>query len=217
MHQTKHVPLTHPERPTLVVASLFVIWTLLVSSSSPLIRLFDQAIIHCLDNHQTQGLIQFTRAITDVGSPKSATFLTILSVFILLAYRHFPEATFMALTMMVGNGYSWLLKQLVQRPRPSVQHLVYAGGYSFPSGHSIGSASLYGCLFIIFLILIRRSLWRRLLCGICLFMPLLIGYTRIYLHVHFPSDVLGGWLEGILFVLIGYCLLYYLSLVKHSR
>ena len=111
--------------------------------------------------------------------------------------------------MICANGFNWILKHVVQRARPSVHHLVYADGYSFPSGHSVGSAALFGILIVLTILLVKSKAWKTILIIIWVLFPLLIGYTRIFLHVHYPSDVVGGWLEGITFVLIGYSFLYH--------
>ncbi|MBQ6402231.1 MAG: phosphatase PAP2 family protein [Firmicutes bacterium] len=95
-----------------------------------------------------------------------------------------------ALGMILLNS---LIKHLVQRPRPDVPHLAEEVGYSFPSGHSITSMFFYGlAIFLVW----QNSKNRRLniVLTVLLAIPMiLIGPTRIYLGVHFPTDVLGAW------------------------
>lgn len=73
----------------------------------------------------------------------------------------------------------------------------------------MGSAALFGILIVLTILLVKSKAWKTILIIIWVLFPLLIGYTRIFLHVHYPSDVVGGWLEGITFVLIGYSFLYH--------
>ena len=123
--------------------------------------------------------------------------------------------------MICANGYNWIIKHAVQRHRPTVHHLVYADGYSFPSGHSVGSAALFGVLIILTILLVKSKFWKTLLIIIWALFPILIGYTRIFVHVHYPSDVFGGWIEGITFVLLGYSFLYHFyiepKMMEHKR
>ncbi len=98
-----------------------------------------------------------------------------------------------ALVTMLGNS---LTKHLVERPRPEVVHLVTEHGFSFPSGHSITSMFFYG--FAIWLVWRyvgnQRAKW--ILTILLAIPPLLVGPTRVYLGVHYPTDVLGAWCLG---------------------
>ena len=98
-----------------------------------------------------------------------------------------------ALVTMLVNS---LVKHLVQRPRPDVMHLVTEHGFSFPSGHSITSMFFYG--FAIWLVwrYVNNQTARRVLTILLAIPMLLVGPTRIYLGVHYPTDVLGAWCLG---------------------
>lgn len=94
------------------------------------------------------------------------------------------------------------LKHLVMRDRPDkIYHLVNQGGYSFPSGHSVTSVIVYGFLILLIERNVKNKKTRRALQGICLFLAIVIGPSRIYVGVHWPTDVICGWAIG-LFVLI---------------
>jgi undecaprenyl-diphosphatase len=100
----------------------------------------------------------------------------------------------------IAAGCHYLLKELIERARPDdVYHLVTASGFSFPSGHA--NAGLVFYLFL--MILVRRYLilheYKGLAYLLTAFLPLLvivIGASRVYLGVHYPSDILGGWMLG---------------------
>lgn len=102
-------------------------------------------------------------------------------------------------TVVVGAGViNQLVKFLFQRPRPTnVEHLIVQGGYSFPSGHAMGSIITYGAL--LFLIIRMYSTWLVPAVSAVVLVSLigLIGISRIYLGVHYPSDVIGGYSLGL--------------------
>lgn len=98
-------------------------------------------------------------------------------------------------------GLNTLVKLLLQRDRPSLQHLTEAGGYSFPSGHAMVAMGFYGTIFAIWAMYRHdhgRSISFPLVAGALLI--LLIGLSRIYLGVHYPSDVAGGYIAGALWL-----------------
>ena len=121
----------------------------------------------------------------------------IATLLILLFVRRFKEAaTFFG---VAGGGLllSLLLKNLIARPRPTISPLAIERTFSFPSGHSMNSAIIYGLLaFGIWYFTRNRTLGA--VAGIAAAaLVLSIGFSRVYLGVHYPSDVLGGYLAGI--------------------
>lgn len=201
----------NPPRGSLVLASIFVViyavWALLVSSGSHIITMFDNAVVGIICNNNPAN-VAFATLFTNLGNTSVITIETIILFIILITFRQYAYAWFTAGVMICANGYNWIIKHAVERRRPTIHHLVYADGYSFPSGHSVGSAALFGILIVLTILLIRSKFWKSLLIIIWALFPILIGYTRIFVHVHYPSDVLGGWIEGITFVLLGYAFLY---------
>ncbi len=99
--------------------------------------------------------------------------------------------------------FNKILKAAVQRPRPDdVLHLVSEGGFSFPSGHSITSMFFYGMLIYLVRTNVKDSRRADLLTGLLAVPMILVGPSRIYLGVHYPSDVLAGWSLAIMFLMI---------------
>jgi undecaprenyl-diphosphatase len=138
-------------------------------------------------------------AITFLGGP----LLIVIGVGLVLAALltgRLRLALIVAVVLIVGSLFTDLVKDYVARPRPSVNQLVEAPGYSFPSGHSLNSAVTYGLMAVLawrsrLPLAVRRS---AVVAGVTL--PFLIGLSRIALGVHYPTDVLGGWLAGIALV-----------------
>jgi undecaprenyl-diphosphatase len=90
------------------------------------------------------------------------------------------------------------LKLIFARARPDVVALIQVHGYSFPSGHAMGAALFFGGLGYVLFFSVRRNLLSRILgIGFCVIAAILIGFSRIYLGVHYTSDVLAGFVGGI--------------------
>jgi undecaprenyl-diphosphatase len=104
-------------------------------------------------------------------------------------------------TPLGGGIVDSLVKILVNRPRPVVDHPVAtAMGHSFPSGHAMSSVVTYGALLLVFLPLVTGR-WRHLTVGLISVLILGIGTSRLLLGVHFVSDVVGGWILGLAWLL----------------
>lgn len=200
-----------------IMAVVFMIWSALVMINSNLIQEFDKAIINLICNKNAVQIACF-RKLTVIGNTSTIVAITAIIFIVLLIRKRVAPALFLALTMAITNGFSWVLKHIVQRARPSVHHLVFADGFSYPSGHSVGSMTLCLILLIFTFLWLKNKAAKTILTIIWIFIPLFIGYTRMYLHVHYPSDVFGGWIEGITFVLLAYALYtrFYLNKKKNE-
>jgi len=126
--------------------------------------------------------------------------LIALGFIVVLVFRRSPAAALVLLTFPLRGG-RWLVAELVARPRPSADLLDIrdtAAGFSFPSGHTAGAVLLWGALFCVSERLVPQIVARRLLQAFCLFVVAITGPARVYVGVHWPSDVLGGYLFGLL-------------------
>ncbi|MGM0835178.1 MAG: phosphatase PAP2 family protein [Bacillota bacterium] len=88
------------------------------------------------------------------------------------------------------------IKDIYQRERPSLDHLVDVHFYSFPSGHAMNSMAAYGMLAFLFILIVRNRVIKILTVFLASIIILLVGVSRIYLGVHFPLDVFAGYLAG---------------------
>ena len=208
------------KRDTIIPATMFLIlyaaWAILVASENQFIHEFDRTVINIICNNNPI-LIKFATVFTNLGNTNVIMVETILLVIVLALFKKFAYAFFTAGTMIAANGYNWIIKHAIARHRPFTHHLVAAHGYSFPSGHSVGSATLFGILIVLTILLVKDKAAKTVLCIVWACFPILIGYTRIFSHVHYPSDVVGGFLEGIAFLLIGYSFLYHYYLEMRAQ
>ena len=103
----------------------------------------------------------------------------------------------MTLTALGDMAVYKTMKHIFLRQRPDMMyHLVEQGGYSFPSGHSATSVAVYGLLFYLIRRHCRNPLAKNVLSGICLFLAVGVGPSRLYVGVHWFTDVLAGWCIG---------------------
>jgi undecaprenyl-diphosphatase len=129
--------------------------------------------------------------VTDLGSPVAVDIVAVGAAVALLVARRVPDAVAVVVARFVELGIETAVKALVDRGRPVFSHPVAtAGGGSFPSGHTAGSAALYG---ILVLLLVRRVL---IIVAATVFV-LAVGASRVVLGVHYLSDVVGGLALGV--------------------
>ena len=116
-------------------------------------------------------------------------------------WRHHPRlALAILLIVLVGRGLAEAQKFLIARVRPDLEpHLVVVKTSSFPSGHATSSMIFY---LTVALALTMGTRWHRPAAAIAVLLSLLIGTSRVMLGVHWPSDVIGGWAFGMLWVLL---------------
>ncbi|HEX2764332.1 MAG TPA: phosphatase PAP2 family protein [Allosphingosinicella sp.] len=135
--------------------------------------------------------------LTALGGVSVLTIITVIATGYLLAVRKYATASFLVAAVTGGALASTLLKTIYARPRPElVAHLVEVNSASFPSGHAMNSAITY---LTIGVLLARAEQDRRVriyLLTVAIALTLAIGFSRVYLGVHWPSDVIAGWCVG---------------------
>ena len=152
-----------------------------------------------LINDTTLPIAKF---ITNLGGVWWLITLIIISLIICIILKRKLIGLFIVLNIMISSGLNQLLKHIVQRPRPTEYRLIDESGYSFPSGHSMVSAAVYG-LFIYLIFKNVKNKYIKCFSIIALsVLIILIGGSRIYLGVHYTSDVLAGFLISISYLVI---------------
>jgi undecaprenyl-diphosphatase len=165
----------------------------------------DAAVIAWRNLHRSSAATAFMRFMTFVGAPVGMTVLGVVSVLLLLRSKR-PHLAYTVAAGLVGGWLlNELLKRLFHRVRPPQPWLTTASGYGFPSGHAMVSAAFFlalaGCLSA------GLPAGRRwLLVGAAGIVSALIGVSRVYLGVHYASDVFIGLVAGAVWAVL--CLRY---------
>jgi undecaprenyl-diphosphatase len=141
--------------------------------------------------------VAVVKAITWLGSDGVLWAVIGAAAVILAIRRRWRLAIYLLVTGAGALVLDPVLKDLVGRLRPVVAHpIAHGNGYSFPSGHSLGSTVCYGAILLVFLP-VARGRWRTAFISVITAIVVLIGISRILLGVHYLSDVIGGWAIGI--------------------
>lgn len=135
--------------------------------------------------------------LTSLGSVPVLTLVTLAALGFLLVSRRHATALLVAAAVAGGGLLSMALKLLFARPRPDlVAHLAQVHSLSFPSGHALSSAATYLTLAALLARTQKSRAVRAYLMTTALTLVLVVGLTRVYLGVHWPTDVLAGWTLG---------------------
>lgn len=167
-------------------------------------RSFDEYVLRALRNPADLAdpigpawLESVVRDITSLGSFSVLTIVTLSVVIYLLIDGKRAAAAFVFFAIAGGGILSELLKHLFARPRPElVAHLVDVKTLSFPSGHAMLSAVTFLTLGALLTRVQSRRRLKAYLLSLAIFLTILVGLSRLYLGVHWPTDVLAGWCAG---------------------
>ena len=139
--------------------------------------------------------------ITSFGSGWAFVILGTIISLLLIVNKKSIAAAFLVICLFTSWRLMLVLKLLFGRERPVGEHLVIAKGLSFPSGHAMVSIAFYG--FLIYIITTgRQDRWSRVLAVLIGIFIFLIGLSRIYLNVHYATDVIAGFLFGAIVLLV---------------
>jgi undecaprenyl-diphosphatase len=158
---------------------------------------FDQTIIGWIQGLESPAFTYVLKGFTFIGSGKIIAILVpLIALFLYFRLGHRRELYFF-IGVIIGSALlNETLKLIFHRVRPTIHRIIDATGYSFPSGHSMAAFTLYGVVAFLIWRNLSTSLQRKLVLFFSLVMVLAIGISRIYLGVHYPSDVLGAYLAS---------------------
>mgnify|MGYP003704561487 CR=1 FL=1 len=167
------------------------------------IAAFDFRTLTWLAAHRSPFGIELFNAITDFGGAAILTVAMIGAYYILWRGKQWPYAVGLIVSLGGAALFANFLKLLIARERPAIAYrAITEFGASFPSIHAACSAALYGFLAYAAWKLAPKP-WRLRIPMLCVFFIALIGFSRMYLGVHYMSDVAAGFAIGFGFVLIG--------------
>ncbi|HHY73310.1 MAG TPA: phosphatase PAP2 family protein [Bacillus bacterium] len=155
---------------------------------------FDNVIISFITGFESPNLTVIMKFFTTIGSSiYIAVILLLISFFLYKICKHRSELILLVSVMIGANFLFASLKLLFHRERPDLHRLIEIGGYSFPSGHATNAFALYGILTYLLWRHIPSRFGRTILIIFSSVMIIMIGVSRIYLGVHYPSDVIAGY------------------------
>lgn len=200
---------------TLLFVLLICFIELSFSYQTPFIDQFDNAVSNYIQSFRNEYLTSYFIWMSYIGSKK--VYFPVL--FILLMYFLIRRRYMTAILLMInfyGSRYmNYMLKLWYERPRPDISQLVTATGYSFPSGHSMNAVAFLGFIAYITITEHRLQLHQKiLLIFISCFLIFSISISRIYLGVHYPSDILAGWAAGGSWLVL--CIMFHQTFIPHS-
>lgn len=178
-------------RVILAIILLIVLIILIITGD---VSSFDNIVYNFIISFKNDRFTRIMKIITFLSSVKLMVILSLLSLIWLLFRK--KEPLYILGTLCVSSLINVVFKNIFKRDRPNILRLIEETGYSFPSGHAMASMAFYGSIIVLALNskMEKKYKWIiNIFLGILIF---LIGMSRIYLGVHYPSDILGGWLIG---------------------
>lgn len=169
--------------------------------SGSVLREYDTKVTDFVTSFRSPELNNFFQFVTDLGDLYAYIVVTtIVALFFFFKLRN-KRFIFQLVGVVILSALANIaLKRAFNRARPTIEHLVVVKTLSYPSGHAMSAMAFYGFLtYLIFQIKMKRWL-RAILAFIFISLIILIGLSRIYLGVHFPSDVAGGFIAGLIWV-----------------
>jgi undecaprenyl-diphosphatase len=138
------------------------------------------------------------KTVTHAGDRSVLTVIAVVAVLGLFLMRRRRDAVAVAVAGLMSLALTESVKVLIARERPQVKHPVVERptSYSFPSGHALSSAAIYGVLALVAARHLARRWQRVVLVGGAVLLATLIGFSRMYLQVHYGSDVIAGFAAG---------------------
>lgn len=181
-----------------ILTIFFLMLIILVLKGS--IGSFDKTIYNYISVNIINGsLTPIIKVLTFLGSTMFLMTLTLVLVILIKKNNIRLGIMFNLISISVIN---YVIKHIINRPRPTGINLVKASGYSFPSGHSATSMVFYGFLIYLVYKYINNKILKTFLIILLSIVILMIGLSRIYLGVHYASDVLAGFILGIIYLII---------------
>lgn len=144
-------------------------------------------------------LTDILKIITNLGNAFVLITITILSLIIL---KNKKIGLCITLNLALSTLLNVLLKNIIQRPRPEGYRLIEETGFSFPSGHSMVNTAFYGLLIYLIIKNVKNKKLKYALSILISILILAIGFSRIYLGVHYTSDVLAGFLISVAYLIV---------------
>jgi len=189
--------------PVLAVGGVALVVLLALAVTRGITEAFDHAVIEAIRADELHDLLSPLRAITELGSTRTVALVAVLTIVVGVLIGPWLHGLIGAVAIGLASLGNQALKAVIARARPDLlDPIVEERGFSFPSGHSALGMVAWGILAV----LVMRSRLpiavKRVIVAVLAVLIVLIGLSRIWLGVHYPTDVLAGWTAGAVIVLI---------------
>lgn len=188
---------------TLMIGEDFVELAVLLRSQSPLVLDVDQTVYRWASSMRSDPATLFFLTFTRIGSPTGLAVIALSVAAFLFVRRHRGLSLYVAVTCSTAGLLNLLLKESFARARPDLaEALRKASGYSFPSGHAMGSMVVFGSLAYVVARVHGRWRLRSATMAVLLTSIVAVGLSRVYLGVHWISDIAAGYVAGMVWLVV---------------
>lgn len=160
---------------------------------------FDSIIYNFLVQHRNTVLTDILKVITQLGG---AIILVTISILCVIFVKRKKYKLTIPLNLIIIVILNIVLKNIFERPRPNELRIIEETGFSFPSGHSMASMAFYGYLIYLIYTNVKNKRLKYTLCILLSILVFLIGLSRIYLGVHYVSDVIAGFCFSMAYLIL---------------
>ena len=192
------------DRNNLIVIGIFILLFVIVTMfiSNGLTKDIDNSVYSFIISFRCNFLDNYFKLITKLGN--FTYIIIVLGICVLFIKNKY--VVYLCLSMSLSVIFNYIIKHIIKRDRPNVLRLISQGGYSYPSGHTMISLCCYGYLFYYVYKYVKNKYLRISLLVLLSLIIISIPISRIYVGVHYFSDIVGGLLLGgvILFIVIRY-------------
>lgn len=190
----------------LVVGGINLFIELTETLKTDMLATIDSAITDFVISYRSPSLTAYFKFMTNLGDVYGYLFVLLIfllvSLLIFKRWKYVVQATFVLALATFSN---MMLKRFIDRARPGIEHLVSVETLSYPSGHAMSAMAFYGFLIFLTTKFKIQKVMKYVLIMVLITIILSIGISRIYLGVHFPSDIAGGFIAG--FIWVVFCVL----------
>ena len=177
---------------------LLIIWMVFIAKNTQP----DECIFNFLSYHVSASRTNAMKVITFFGNHSFLIPGNFLVIAFFLLQKNKQDALRVLIVALSSLGLMSLLKSLFHRPRPINPLVDGITNFSFPSGHAYMSVAFFGLLIYYISLRLKARWWKPVLICVLLLIIFLIGFSRVYLRVHYTTDVLAGWIFGSLWVVL---------------
>lgn len=178
---------------------------------------FDGAVFNLVSSFQSPAVTKYFKIFTKIGDVKGYLVIVGLTIlFTIVVFKKWKYTIQIIIVLALASVSNLILKRVFERTRPDIEQLVIAKSLSYPSGHAMSAMAFYG--FLIFLISRFRLniTFKIIIVALLTVIILSIGISRIYLGVHYPSDVVGGYIAGLMWIFFCVFIFELIKLFRHD-